>query len=139
MKLIKLSIVIFSTIFMLNFFSSPLASASTSKEQILNNSSTVGTTKTEDMDSMKEEIRQTAENADFNSTVQKAREYSLPILVALVFIAIFLFLLGIFVPQMKVAAWTVFLGGIVFFVIVNYTEKIIGLLLAIVDWIMEIF
>lgn len=139
MKLIKLSIVIFSTIFMLNFFSSPLASASTSKEQILNNSSTAGTTKTEDMDSMKEEIRQTAENADFNSTVQKAREYSLPILVALVFIAIFLFLLGIFVPQMKVAAWTVFLGGIVFFVIVNYTEKIIGLLLAIIDWIMEIF
>lgn len=82
-------------------------------------------------------IKETSENVSLESLGSLAKEYSIPILIVCVVLSGFLALGGIAFKPLKVAAGSLLGIGVLFFILVNYAPEIGGILISIVDGIME--
>ncbi|MEK5217736.1 hypothetical protein [Psychrobacillus sp. FSL H8-0487] len=82
-------------------------------------------------------IRETSENVSLDSLGVLAKEYSIPILVIMVIIAGFSALLGLIFKPLKAVAGSIFGIGIVFYLLVNFAPQITGVLISVVDSVMN--
>lgn len=82
-------------------------------------------------------IKQTSENVSLDSLGVLAKEYSIPILVIIVILSGFTALLGLIFKPLKAVAGTLLGIGILFFVLVNYAPQIVGILIALVESVMN--
>ncbi|MGA5692692.1 hypothetical protein [Cytobacillus pseudoceanisediminis] len=82
-------------------------------------------------------IQNTADNVSLDSLGAAAKEYSVPILVITVILSGFLALGGIVFKPLKLAAGSLLGIGILFFSLVNYAPELAGIMISIVDSVMD--
>lgn len=82
-------------------------------------------------------IESTAENVSLDSLGVMAKEYSVPILVVAVVLSGFLALGGIVFKPLKVASGSLLGVSVLFFVIVNYAPELAGIMISVVDSVMD--
>lgn len=84
-----------------------------------------------------DKVRNTSQNVTLDGTLAVAKEYSIPILIVSVVISGFLALGGIMFKPLKLAASSLLGIGILFFILVNYAPQIAGVLISIVDGVVN--
>lgn len=82
-------------------------------------------------------VKEAQENVSIDSLMVAAKEYSLPILITIVVISGFTALGGLVFKPLKAAAGSLLGVGIVFFVLVNFAPQIVGIMISVVNSIME--
>jgi len=85
------------------------------------------------------EVKTYADSFSFENTLAKIQSLPIPMLVVLVIFSALLFLLSWLVPSLRVKAWSLIGLGILTYVLVMFPHYIVGGLMAIVDWFMNLF
>lgn len=89
------------------------------------------------MSESKKEIVETANKATFEGIIAGLQELSIPLLVGVVIGAAILFVIGIFIPPAKIVAYSMLGLGMLSFVLINYYDVVVGLIIAILRFVKD--
>lgn len=115
------------------------ASTNSTLSQEVKKSFNPDTNETKSFDDIRQEVYENKEKFSLEGSLEKIQDSRIPILIGVGVISLFLFFLGWLVPNLKIKAWSLIGIALVSYICLSFPYHIIGGIMAIIDWIVQMF